>query len=372
MLSVIIPTLNGSKLVESCISSFKKTVPHSDYELIVVDDGSTLEEKEKLRSLAARNDLKLVEIMSRGGYAKAVNAGLNVATGSYLLLLNNDVVFQQSGWLDYLLATAEAVWNIGIVGCRLLYPDNSIQHAGGILLTGERYDHLHRNKKGDYPKAGLICDVESVTGALMLIKREVFNEIGLLSEDYLLSYEDVDYCLRARQAGWRVVYCGQAAAVHDEGSTRGKIREDKPDDWYEEELRSHITFWTRWRNNPLTKPLGYIFIAFILGKNSDLPSNQTIVDLISGLKEQGCQVYLKKVEVSNANREIRSLLGNHDHIKCGAVFTNDLSIERILDQDPLVTLPIYHISSEQWDLFPYPQNVYELINKTSQCLIQPK
>lgn len=247
-ISVIIPTLNGAELVESCVSSFIQTVNRIDYELIVVDDGSQQEEKEKMRILSSKYSFRCIELPTRNSYAKAVNTGIKDATGEYVLLLNNDVVFRQADWLYHMLITAENSWNIGIVGCRLLYPNGTIQHAGGILLPDERYDHLYRGKEGNLHEACLVYDVEAVTGALMLIKKKVIEDIGLLCEDYPLSYEDVDYCLRARQRGWRVVYCGKAFAVHNEGATRGRNRDEKPNEWYTEEWQSHITFWTRWKN----------------------------------------------------------------------------------------------------------------------------
>lgn len=370
LVSVIMPTLNGSELVAGCISSFIQTVRHVPCEWIVVDDGSGQEEREKIRNLAFLYGFKLIEMPSRNSYAKAVNAGLKVAAGKYVLLLNNDVVFQQPGWLQRMLKTAEAARNIGIVGCRLLYPDGTIQHAGGILLPGERYEHLYRGQQGDYPKARLIYDATAVTGALMLIKREVLADVGFLCEDYLLSYEDVDFCLRARRAGWRVVYCGTAAAVHDEGSTRGRHREDKPDEWYEEELRSHVTFWTRWKNYESVRPLRNLTLIFVLSKRCYLPSAQKITNLTAGLREHGCQIYLEKVD--ELNSAVVSSLANLKSAGNGAIFTNDEAIARELSKNRPLPLPVIRIDANRWKRPPYPQNVHIWINRASRHGGKPK
>lgn len=249
LVSVVIPTLNGSRLTERCLSSFARTVQGIDCELIVVDDGSEEGEKERLRALASAYGSRLIELPQRSGFARAVNAGLRAAAGRHLLLLNNDIYFHEPDWLGAMLRTMNEGQRVGIVGCRLLYSDLTIQHGGGALSLEEGHIHLHRGKPADAPEAGLSYDAVSVTGAVMLVRREVTDDIGLLSEDYPLSYEDVDFCLRARKAGWRVVYCGRAAAIHDEGSTRGMTLEDKPAAWHAEERESYRLFWSRWADD---------------------------------------------------------------------------------------------------------------------------
>lgn len=369
LISVIIPTLNGSELIETCISSLLKTVRGVSYELIVVDDGSRQEEKEKIRHLAAGFGCNLIDLPTRHSYAKAVNAGLKVASGKFILLLNNDVIFRQTGWLSSMLQTVESAWNIGIVGCRLLYPNGTIQHAGGRLLSGERYDHLYRGQSGTLPKACLTYDVESVTGALLLIKKEVIDDIGLLCEDYPLSYEDVDFCLRARQSGWRVIYCGKAVAIHNEGTTRGRSREEKPDAWYEEELRSHIVFWTRWVNFSSIRPLQNFSLAFVLSNRSYVPSDQKILNLAAGLREQGCQIFLEKVTDSkpdfNKGALFEKLKGAGGQ---GVIFCNDGQIIMELKKDRSSPFPAIRIYPFHWNSNPYPQDVYIWLNMASKYM----
>lgn len=366
--SVVIPTLNGADLIESCITSFIRTVDSVEYELIVVDDGSIPEEKEKMRILAAQYSFKLIELPFRHSYARAVNRGIEAASGKYLLLLNNDVIFQYTGWLTNMLQTMNDAWNIGIVGCRLLYSDYSIQHAGGVLLTGERYEHLYKGREGDLPQASLTYDVEAVTGALMLIKKEVIDQLGLLSEDYLLSYEDVDFCLRARQSGWRVVYCGNAVAIHDEGSTRGRNRAEKPDEWFEEEMRSYITFWTRWRDDVLVAPLINLTLLFVLNRGYYLPSYQRITNLIAGLREQGCQVELSMADHLSADSDDGFLFTKINKIECGVLFTNDRVIAEEMKKRGCIHLPILCIDPSQWHRSPYPQDVYMWLNLASKYI----
>lgn len=366
LVSVIIPTLNRSDLLESCISSFVDTVIDIHNEIIVVDDGSNEEEKEKIRDLASRYGCKLIEMPTRQSYAKAINAGLNVAAGYYMLLLNNDVAFPHKGWLQRIVKTAETARNIGIVGCRLLYPDGTIQHAGGMLLQDERYDHRYRGKPGDFPNACLNHDVASVTAALMLIKREVLLDIGPLSEDYLLSYEDLDFCLRARQRGWRVIYCGKAVAIHHEGSTRGRSREEKPTEWYAEEIQSHITFWNRWRDFFSIRPLHHLSLIFLLSKRYYIPSDQKIVNVVAGLGDHGCNVHVEKIADLGSNETLASISNQLQEREHGVIFTNDRQFYHINRKNSSFPMPLIVIGRSHWYRYPYPEDIHAWINLASQ------
>lgn len=365
LVSVLIPTLNGAELLAACLASFVKTVDRIPYELIVIDDGSEQEQKARVKSAAIRYGCKLIERPSRGGYAKAVNEGIQHASGQYVLLLNNDVRFHQSGWLDLLLQTADSASNIGIVGCRLLYPDHTIQHAGGTLLPGVIYDHLYRGEREDHPVAAMTYDIASVTGALMLIKREVLDDIGRLSEEYLLSYEDVDYCLRARQAEWRVVYCGKSAAIHNEGSTRGRTRNEKPDAWYQEELQSHTRFWLKWKDHGSVKPLKSMCCWFVLHESFYRLNCDGHDKLTEGLREQGCRVEVEviadseTVSFSSLMKEKRSCAGS-----C-VIFTHQAAMQHALASTAPAGIPIVLIGEADWFSTEYPQLVHEFINHAS-------
>lgn len=363
LLSVIIPTLDGSILTEKCISSFIPTMQGIHYELIVVDDGSGLEELEKMRSLTSKYNCKLIELPQRNGYAKAINAGMRVSSGRYILLLNNDIYFHEMNWFHTMIQTMEEAWNIGIAGCRLLYPDSTIQHGGGALSPIEGHTHLHRGKPADCLEASLNYDVVSVTGAVMLVKREVIEEIGILCEDYPLAYEDVDYCFRARQAGWRVVYCGKAAAIHEEGSTRGRSLEEKLNKWYHEELQSHDIFWRRWANYSSLRPLSYLKMVFILSNRNYLPPHPRLVSLLHGLNEQGCQVQLRVI-TDAAEDQVQ----NQTSLDNGVIFTNDLEACQEISENQYATFNIIEINEDDWNLNPSPQDVHLCMNRASHYI----
>jgi len=242
--SIIIPTINNTKLVKDCITSLKNVTTGIDYEIIVVDDGSNQNIQNSLKKLSKQLNFQLICKSENTGFSTTINRGIQAASGKYIVLVNNDIIFIQHNWLEKMVKTTHQDPRIGIVGCRLLYPDNTIQH-GGMYFNSDhnRCSHYYRNQPADYNPALNINKVPFVTGALMLIKKEVIDEIGLFDESIFASPEDVEYCLRAREARWIIMYCGQAKAIHLEGATRGTNPQNKIDKWHKKEMEDKKEFW---------------------------------------------------------------------------------------------------------------------------------
>lgn len=250
--SIVVPTYKDSQLVDACVTSLMQNTvlrPRLSFELTVVDDGSPDEVAEALQELSRKHGFELILRQQNGGFAKAVNDGIRRAGGSWIVLANNDIEFPYSDWLENLIVCAESSGDIGIVGSILLYPGNNlIQHVGQFFhREGPAFDHLFRYFPLSFPPAQVTTDRVAVTGALMLIKKQVVDDIGLFDEAFFASHEDADYCLRARERGWRVLVCGQAIAVHHEGMTRGDYIETVKDDCVESERRDAKRFWAKWQ-----------------------------------------------------------------------------------------------------------------------------
>jgi len=246
MISVIIPTFNQVDLVKQCYQSFIQTVSETPYEIIIVDDGSPRHIQQALIEWANNVSIKCILKPSNRGFSAAVNAGIQEAQGQYVLLVNNDIIFHEPGWLGHMIQTIQLTPQIGIVGARLLYSNHTIQH-GGVYHSGRgNFDHRYRFLPGNHPPALAVEDVNAVTGALLLIRKELFQHIGMMSEEYYIAYEDIDLCYRAKQHGWRVIYCGTASAIHLEGQTRGTTSANKNPYWRRKELESKNTFWSKW------------------------------------------------------------------------------------------------------------------------------
>lgn len=218
--SLVILAWNRWDLTERCLATLRQT-DLADAEVLVVDNGSTDETPERLAEMAAQGWPRVLRLPENLGFVRGNNAGIAAAEpGSDIVLLNNDLELTQADWLARLRACA-AMPEVGIVGCRLVLPDRRLLHAGTYILPdtawGQQIGSLEKDV-GQYPGTR---EVEGIVFACAYIRREVIDAIGGLALDFQSYFEDTDYCLRARQAGWKTVVCGNVTLVHNEhGSTQ--------------------------------------------------------------------------------------------------------------------------------------------------------
>lgn len=216
--SLIVPVWNGRDHLPACLEAALSQLGPRD-ELIAVDNGSTDGSAGLLR--ARYPCVRLVESERNLGFAGGCNAGLQVAQGEFLFLLNQDVVLRP-GWLAA-MRDALVEPGVGIAGCKLLYPDGRVQHAGGVLRWPRvTPDHRGVGQPDDGAWDGT-QEVDYVTGAACGLRRDTLELLGPLDEGFWPAYyEDVDYCVRCRAAGRRVVVVGRAAGVHAESTALGR------------------------------------------------------------------------------------------------------------------------------------------------------
>jgi len=219
--SIIIPVHNNLAYTRQCLEALIQNTPDELYEVIIVDNGSTDGTKDFLKSL--RGDVEIITNQTNLGFAKACNQGAKAARGDYLVFLNNDTI-PQKGWLSELVKLAERDEKIAVIGSKLIYPGtNRIQHAGIEIMKDGIPDHLFRGVDADDPRVNQLKEVQMVTGACMLVRRELFLKLGMFDEGYLNGVEDVDFCLRAREEGYRVMYCPTSVLYHYEGVSQGRF-----------------------------------------------------------------------------------------------------------------------------------------------------
>jgi GT2 family glycosyltransferase len=237
--SIIILTWNGIEYIEDCLDSLLAQ-DYPEFEVIIVDNASSdgtpdwiVEHFPTIRLI--RNERNL-------GFAAANNLGLQAAAGDVLMLLNQDTVVQP-GWLSALVGALLADPGIGIAGSKALYPDGTIQHAGGYVdRRGESNHYGHRQE--DVGQFDLMRDVDFVTGAALAITRRAFETIGGLDEGFTPAYyEDVDWCFRAREAGFQVVYIPQALLIHKEASGFAGIGHSEMYLFHRNRLRFVLKHW---------------------------------------------------------------------------------------------------------------------------------
>jgi len=230
--SVIIPTRDHGFLLRRCVESLLKLTAYKNYEVIVVDNGSSESAAVSyLDELRSRDGYRVLSFSEPFNYSAMNNMAATLAGGDVLCLLNNDTEVISANWMEEMLGCLMQR-NVGVVGARLLYSNNTVQHAG-VILAGEARIALHahafipREERGYVGRATLAQDFTAVTGACMMVRRAVFTELGGLDEENLaVAFNDVDFCLRAREAGWRVVYTPYAELYHHESATRGWKRSD--------------------------------------------------------------------------------------------------------------------------------------------------
>ncbi len=224
VVSVIIPVFNKLDLTRTCIESLHVQPVEASFEIIVVDNGSTDGSTEWLREQQEAKRLKAVISGENLGFAQGCNAGAAVASGKYLLFLNNDMEVTPY-WLDPLVTTLDHDPQVGIVGAKLLFPDGTIQHGGVALVEvhAERLTfggiHLCYQSRGDYPSANRAQQMQVVTGACLLIRPEIFQTAGGFDAEYWNGNEDVDLCLKAVHDGWKVVYRPECEIIHYESQS---------------------------------------------------------------------------------------------------------------------------------------------------------
>jgi GT2 family glycosyltransferase len=236
--TIVIPSFRDAKLVSQLVSKVRQTTDRDRVRIVVADDASGPEHLAALRQI---DGIELVQGEQNAGFATNVNRGLQAADPRHdVILLNSDVI-PMGGWLAALQYAATRSSEIGIVGAKLLYPDNRIQYAGTIRNPDapEWFDHRYRFKPADWGPADIAGPTLAATGACMYIVRRVLDQVGLFDEEYGMGYEDVDYCLRTWQAGYQVVYAPSARLHHHESATRGTSVGER-------ERKSQRVFWHRW------------------------------------------------------------------------------------------------------------------------------
>ncbi len=219
--SIVMPLFNKAEYTEKCLYALAENTDDTpDYEVVLVDNASS--DWTQYLLLAFEGDVEILRNEENVGFARANNQGAAVAQGEYLLFLNNDTE-PHPHWLQAMVALADSDPQIGIVGAKLLYPDTgAIQHAGLELIDGIP-DHVYRGVPADDPRVCCVRDLDMVTGACLMIRRELFVELGGFDTHYLNGVEDVDLCLQVRARGYRVVYCPDAVVAHHEGTSDGRF-----------------------------------------------------------------------------------------------------------------------------------------------------
>jgi len=226
LITLIIPTRNAVHLMRQCIGSILARTIYENYEILIVDNGSDdAEALLYLESLVQDPRIRVLRDDRPFNYSALNNAAVAAANGEFVCLLNNDVEVISPDWLSDMVGLALQP-GVGAVGAKLLYPNDTVQHAGlvlGILgVAGNAHKHVPRTTRGYFGRAGLVSAFSAVTAACMLVRTSIYREVeGLDEKNLAVAYNDVDFCLRVREAGYRNVWTPFAELYHHESATRG-------------------------------------------------------------------------------------------------------------------------------------------------------
>ena len=248
--SILIPNKDNSKLLKDAINSIIENTTYNNYEIVVIENGST--EKETLKyydELKDKPKVKILRIDENGefNYSRLINLGVKNVDGDFVLQLNNDTKILTKNWLEMMIGYSQQK-EIGAVGGRLYYEDKTIQHAGIIVglsgIAGNMLVNLPYGEKAYFGREAATRNVAAVTGACLLCRRELYEEVGYMDEEqFKVAFNDVDFCLKLLEKGYRNVYIPYVELYHYESKTRGYEYSKEKEERFNREAENFKNKW---------------------------------------------------------------------------------------------------------------------------------
>lgn len=248
LVSIIIPTRDRAQLLKRCVESIRVRTDYNPFEIIIVDNGSIEEETFRFfREVECDENIRVIVESGPFNYSRLNNHAALQARGDILVFLNNDTEIDDAGWLTEMVSHA-ARTEVGAVGARLWYPDGTLQHGGVVLglggVAGHAFPHIPSGHPGYFNRAMLQQNCSGVTGACMAVRKTVFEELKGFDEVNLgVTFNDIDFCLRLTQRGYRVVWTPYANLIHHESASRGHQRTLDEQEEFERAVDYMQTTW---------------------------------------------------------------------------------------------------------------------------------
>ncbi len=224
--SIVIPNKDGKDILSVCINSLLGKTTYKNYEIIIVENNSETEEIfEYYKELEKNGKIKIVYYPNKGfNYSAIINFGVKNSTGEYIVQLNNDTELITPNWLELMLGFCQRK-DVGGVGAKLYFPDETIQHAGIIVgiggIAGNRFKSIPKSGHGYFAKESMIENLSAVTAACMMNPKSIYEEVGYMNEKLAVAFNDVDFCLKIREKGYLIVYNPFVEFWHYESKSRG-------------------------------------------------------------------------------------------------------------------------------------------------------
>ena len=262
MVSIVIPTKDNAKVLETCLESVFEKSTYKNFEIILIDNNSeekaTFDLLDKYEKLYPQQFIRLT-LPIAFNFARLMNKAVEIAKGDYIVLLNNDTEIITDDWIEGMLEQSQRE-SVGAVGVKLLYHNDTIQHAGVVIglggVAGHTFIGLPRDSPGYFHYISSTNNYSAVTAACFMVKKDKYWEVGGFNEDFSVEYNDVDFCLKLAEAGYNNIYVPYVELYHYESLTRGHPHMTKTS--YERHVREVNLFKSRWgkyiENDPCYNP----------------------------------------------------------------------------------------------------------------------
>jgi GT2 family glycosyltransferase len=286
--TIVIPSYRDADEVAKLVASLHRTTDAKLVSIVVADDASGPEHVAALRAI---DGIRVIEGNANVGFAANANRGIAAsAPDSDVVVLNSDVI-ARPGWLESLQYATSRADEVGVVGAKLLYGDGRIQFAGTVrnLDAPEWFDHRYRFRAGSFGPANVPMPALAISGACMYLTRQLLQRIGPFDDRYPMAYEDVDLCLRAWEAGFKVMYWPAAVLEHQESVTRGTVVGER-------ERESQRVFWSRWGDffdaRDVRTPEGALRVVYVTEDTGVGGGHRDIFEHLNRLQERGHEAEL--------------------------------------------------------------------------------
>jgi len=297
LISIIIPTKGNVKLLKSCIESIENISSYKNYEILVIDNGTKKEEAKKYLNGLKH---KVLAYDKPFNFSRINNFAVTSARGEYIIFLNDDTKVISQDWMECMLEHSVKP-NVGAVGALLFYPNDTIQHASVLVgiggITSHAFEGLPRNDQGYKGLVQTVRECSAVTGACLMIKKSLFEQVDKFDENLAYSFNDVDLCLRLREKGYSIIYTPHAQLYHHGTASRP----------YTEDNNEIRYFVKRWHDLILNGDPYYDTTLSRIRPFEPKMSNEKLVltdtRLIEESEQRFCKRLGKYIEVSNKVRK---------------------------------------------------------------------
>lgn len=294
-ITIIIPTRDQAEMLKSCIDSFTELSSRPELLKFVILDNRSIENETAtmMRRLSHAANVEIRPMDSPFNWSRFNNLGACNQDGDLIVFANNDLKLLTNGWDDFLRRHLDGS-DVGVVGARLLYEDRTIQHAGVVLgAIGGRPIHEGRGQGahigGPLNRWTRTREAGAITGAFMAMRRDVFEKVGGFDETLAVAYNDIDFCLRIRSHGLRVLYAADIEAIHYESKTRGTAHSSEKVAWDDAEFE---TLYNLWGEAALTDP--YVSPLWVINENGDFEKLRPISEAVALSALRGDQLLSQK------------------------------------------------------------------------------